>query len=73
VSMNLTDIEATDLPAAYERVEREAASRGVPVIESEIVGLVPRAAIGGATAEALRLDGDLESVVLENRLASPSR
>lgn len=73
VSMNLTDVGATDLLTAYERVEHEAASRGVSVIASEIVGLVPSAAIGGATAEALRLDGDLEGKVLENRLASPSR
>jgi glutamate formiminotransferase len=68
VSMNLTDIGATNLPAAYERVEREAACRGVSVVESEIVGLVPRAAAGGATTADLRLDRDLEGVILENRL-----
>jgi glutamate formiminotransferase len=70
VSMNLTDIGATSLLAAYECVEREAAARGVSVVESEIVGLVPRAAVGGATTENLRLNRDLEGVVLENRLAS---
>ncbi len=69
VSMNLTDIGATDVHRAYERVEREAASRGVSVVDSEIVGLVPRAAVGGATTENLRLDRDLEDIVLENRLA----
>ena len=68
VSMNLTDIGATNLLAAYDRVEREAASRGVSVVESEIVGLVPRAAVGGATTASLRLDRDLEGVILENRL-----
>jgi glutamate formiminotransferase len=70
VSMNLTDIGATNLLAVYECVEREAAARDVSVVESEIVGLVPRAAVGGATTEDLRLNRDLEGVVLENRLAS---
>jgi len=70
VSMNLTDIGATSLLAAYECVEREAAARGVSVVESEIVGLVPRAAVGGATTANLRLNRDLEGIVLENRLAS---
>ncbi len=69
VSMNLTDIGTTNLLAAYERVESEAASRGVSVVDSEIVGLVPRAAVGGATTANLRLDRDLEDVILENRLA----
>jgi len=73
VSMNLTDVQATDLLAAYERVEREAASHSVSVIESEIVGLVPRAAVGSATTEALRLSRDLEDVVLENCLPSLPR
>ena len=68
VSMNLTDIEATNVLAAYDRVEREAASRGVPVVESEIVGLVPRAAVGGATTGNILLNRDLEGVILENRL-----
>ena len=72
VSMNLTDVEATNLLAAYDRVDREAASLGISVVESEIVGLVPRAAVGGATTESLRLDRDLKDAILENRLAALS-
>ena len=70
VSMNLTDIRATDVPTSYGRVEAEAAGLGVAVVESEIVGLAPRVAIGEATTTSLRLDRELEGVVLENRLAS---
>jgi len=70
VSMNLTDIGKTSLLAVCERVEREAAARGVSVADSEVVGLVPRAALGGATTEGLRLGRELEDVVLENRLAA---
>ncbi len=42
VSMNITDIEATPLHVAYEEVCRAAASRGVKVTGTEIIGLVPR-------------------------------
>jgi len=70
VSMNLTDIRATDVSRAYARVEAEAAELGAAIVGSEIVGLVPRAAVGGATTASLRLDRELEGVILENRLAS---
>jgi len=70
VSMNLTAIERTDVPEAYRRVAAEAEAAGVSVVDSEIVGLAPRAVLGTATAAELRLDRDLEAVVLENRLAA---
>ena len=70
VSMNLTDISATGLALAYEGVAREATLRGVGVVGSELVGLVPRMGTQGATTESLRLDRDLEDAVLENRMAT---
>lgn len=42
VSMNITDISATPLHAAFEEVCRAAAERGVRVSGTEIVGLVPK-------------------------------
>lgn len=42
VSMNITDISATPLHAAFEEVCRAAAERGVRVTGTEIVGLVPK-------------------------------
>jgi glutamate formiminotransferase len=69
VSMNLTDIAATDIHQAYTRVECEATTCGVSVVESEVVGLVPRAAVGSATTAGLRLNRNLGGVILENRLA----
>lgn len=68
VSMNLTDVRRTSVPQAFERVKDEAGRRGVDVIESEIVGLVPRRALAGATSEDLMLDRELASVILEERL-----
>jgi glutamate formiminotransferase len=47
VSMNLTDFEVTPLHVALEAVRREAERIGVPVLETEIVGLIPRKALDG--------------------------
>ncbi|HET9865713.1 MAG TPA: glutamate formimidoyltransferase, partial [Nitrospira sp.] len=56
VAMNLTDYEATPLHAAFAAVQSQAAERGVSVAGTEIVGLVPLAAIVETAKEALRLD-----------------
>jgi len=69
VSMNLTDITATPVPEAFAAVEHEALKRGVEVAESEIVGLVPRAAMAGASANDIQLCGDLSELILEERIA----
>jgi glutamate formiminotransferase/formiminotetrahydrofolate cyclodeaminase len=45
VSMNLTDIHTTPLHVAFDEVCRRAEARGVRVTGSELVGLVPRAAL----------------------------
>ena len=42
VSMNITDIDATPLHAAFDEVSRAAAARGLRVTGAEIVGLVPK-------------------------------
>ncbi|MGB2982588.1 MAG: glutamate formimidoyltransferase [Candidatus Bipolaricaulia bacterium] len=68
VSMNLTDIEATTVAEAFECVANEAERRGVSVLESEIVGLVPRAALGEATTEDLLLARTLADLILERRI-----
>jgi glutamate formiminotransferase/formiminotetrahydrofolate cyclodeaminase len=68
ISMNLTDVEATSVLAAFQRVSDLAASHGVRVASSEIVGLAPRRALAGATARDLRLADRLEGHILEERL-----
>jgi glutamate formiminotransferase len=68
VSMNLVDYRRTPLLRALERVEEEAAALGTRVVETEVVGLVPAAAVRGVTPEALKLPGPLP--VLEDRLGS---
>lgn len=68
VSMNLTDYRQTSIEEAFVAVEREAARRGVRVLESEIVGLAPAAALNREIAERVRLRGFSERLILENRL-----
>ncbi len=45
VSMNLVDYRTTSLPRALEMVRREAERLGFRVVESEVVGLMPFAAV----------------------------
>ncbi|PYT03968.1 MAG: glutamate formimidoyltransferase [Acidobacteria bacterium] len=70
VSMNLTSYERTSLHQAFEAVRREAESLGVEVISSEIVGLVPQAALFAAAAHFLKLENYSPDLVLENRIAA---
>ena len=69
VSMNLTQVHATTIPEAFRAVEREAKRLETKVLESEIVGLLPRAALGGATAADLLMQGDPRDRILEARIA----
>ena len=65
VSMNLTNYEKTPIFRVFEIVKREAARYGVSVLESEIVGLVPSAALTQAAEFYLQLAGFRADQVLE--------
>ncbi len=68
VSMNLTNFEVTPVHVAFEAVSQEAAQRGVPVVGSEIVGLIPRAAMLQAAEGLLKVERFDPTQVLETRL-----
>ena len=68
VSMNVEDWEAAALHELVATIEREAATRGVEVVGSELVGLMPGGAAAAAAGAALRIDGFDASRVLELRL-----
>jgi glutamate formiminotransferase len=70
VSMNLTNYEKTPIFRVFEMVKREAARYGVGILESEIVGLVPSAALLGAAEYYLQVAGFTPTQVLENKLRS---
>ena len=70
VSMNLVDVDVTSPRVAFETVRDLGAERGMEVRSSEIVGLVPRAALGEDDIGYLRLEGfDADEQILE-RLVS---
>ena len=68
VSINLTDFEQTPLHLVYETVRREAERYGVPVVGSEIVGLIPRKAIEMSAEYFVRFENFRPELVLENRI-----
>jgi glutamate formiminotransferase len=71
VSMNLTNYEKTPLARVFELVRREAERYGVTVLESEIIGLVPAAALNAAAAWFLQMDSFSDDQVLETKLRQP--
>jgi len=68
VSMNLTNFEKTPILRVFEAVKREADRYGVSVLESEIVGLVPAAAMLDVAVSTLQLTAFSRDQVLENKL-----
>jgi len=68
VSINMTNFEKTPLHRVFETVRSEAERHGVAVVGSEIVGLVPQAALLAAAGHYLRLEADPGPQVLENKL-----
>jgi glutamate formiminotransferase / 5-formyltetrahydrofolate cyclo-ligase len=70
VSMNLTNFEKTPIFRVFETVKREAERYGVAILESEIVGLIPSAALNATAAYYLQLDGFSSDQILENKLRS---
>jgi glutamate formiminotransferase len=73
VSMNLVDFTTTGVRAAYDAVVAQAIARGAEVLDTEIVGLVPEAALPSADAEHVRLRGfDRPTQVLERLVEEAS-
>jgi glutamate formiminotransferase / 5-formyltetrahydrofolate cyclo-ligase len=70
VSMNMTDFSRTALYQALELIRLEAGRFGIPVVGSEIVGLVPMQALIDCAAFYLGLEEFRPDQVLENHLIS---
>jgi glutamate formiminotransferase len=68
VSMNVVDLERTQLYEVIERVREEARCRGVEVVDGELVGLAPKSVVAAAAAAGVELPGIDRNRVLENIL-----
>jgi glutamate formiminotransferase len=71
VSMNLTNYLETPIFVVFDAVKREAEGHGVAVLESEIVGLVPAAALIDTARHVLQLEQFTSAQILETRLRDP--
>jgi glutamate formiminotransferase / 5-formyltetrahydrofolate cyclo-ligase len=70
VSMNLTNYEKTPIFRVFEMVKREAERYGVGILESEVVGLVPAAALTRSAEFYLQLEQFSDEQILEKKLRS---
>jgi glutamate formiminotransferase len=73
VSMNLTDFEQTSLFTVFEAVSQLASERGVTVLESELIGLMPRRAMEDVAVRFLKLADFSGDRIVESRLARAIR
>jgi len=68
VSMNLVDYQQTAIARAFEAVRAAAGGEGVDIAGTEIVGLLPRAALDRTAGYFPILENFRETLVLENLL-----
>lgn len=70
VAMNLTDYRVTSMHAAFQAVKNEAVKRGVEIAGSELIGLVPQAALDQTAAASLQFERFDPARILETRIAA---
>ena len=68
VSMNLTNYEETPMHVVFDAVRHEAERQGVRVRGSEVIGLVPQAALRPGDEQYLQLEGFTSTQILERQL-----
>ena len=68
VSMNLTDFEATPMHVVFDAIRQRAHALGVEIAGSEIIGLIPRAAIERAAEAWFQFENFSPEKVLEQRV-----
>jgi len=68
VSMNLTNYKVTSLKKVFDTVKEKAASNGIHIVESELVGLLPEEALENVSAEYLQLTKFCAECIIETHL-----
>ncbi|MGV8981636.1 glutamate formimidoyltransferase [Clostridium sp.] len=69
ISMNLVNYEKTAVYRAFEMVKMEAKRYGVSVVGSEVIGLVPMAALVQAAEYYLQIENFSMDQILEKRIS----
>lgn len=70
VSMNLTDYTQTSMLQVFDCLCKEAAKFNVEILESELIGLLPQAALTGTTSTYLKIKDFSPNRILENHFTS---
>jgi glutamate formiminotransferase len=70
VSMNVIDYRQTSLSTIMEALRAEAVKHGTAVTHTELVGLIPQAALIGVALAGLQLPASARDQVLEHRLGA---
>lgn len=73
VSMNLTDFKKTPIHLVVESIRAEAQQAGVDIHHSELIGLIPQAALADTAVSYIQLEGFKPAQVLESRLLLPAQ
>jgi glutamate formiminotransferase len=68
VSINLVDFEQTPLYVVFEAVKQRCDAAGVEIAGSELIGMIPAAALKSSEGHDLRWENFRSNLVLENRL-----
>jgi glutamate formiminotransferase/glutamate formiminotransferase/formiminotetrahydrofolate cyclodeaminase len=68
ISMNLVDFEITPLHAVFEAVASKCLGRGIEVAGSELIGMIPAAALEASRGHDLHWLNMRPELVIENRL-----
>jgi glutamate formiminotransferase len=68
VSMNLADFRRTPLHVVFDAVAEKCRERGVEIAGSELIGMIPEAALAGSRGHDLRWINLRPQLVLEERL-----
>ena len=69
VTINLIDYKKTALRTVFEAVQKEAEALRVPILESELVGMIPREATFEGMKKAFKISNFTLNKIIENRLA----
>ncbi len=69
VSMNLTDYQLTPVQSAFQAVKTEAEKHGISIAGSELIGLIPQAALEHVAVASLELERFDPSHILERSIA----
>ena len=69
ISMNMTDYRVTGLWKTFEKISRMAQAMGVPIKESEIIGLIPQQAINNIFVDSFRMSNFHEDQIIEKKLS----